>query len=84
MRDNDFINQETIREYINSSFEEKVRANPLMVRMGIGMRDQVIKVKESTETAASQQAAFTRRISMVIKSPGKVEPTPSELARSTN
>jgi hypothetical protein len=53
MRDNDFINQETIREYINSSFEEKVRANPLMVRMGIGMRDQVIKVKESTETAAS-------------------------------
>lgn len=84
MRDNDFINQETIREYINSSFEEKVRANPLMVRMGIGMRDQVIKVKESTETAASQQATFTRRISMVIKSPGKVEPTPSELARSTN
>lgn len=84
MRDNDFINQETIREYINSSFEEKVRANPLMVRMGIGMRDQVIKVKESTETAASQQAAFTRRIYMVIKSPGKVEPTPSELARSAN
>ena len=84
MRENDFINQETIREYINSSFEEKVRANPLMVRMGIGMRDQVIKVKESTETAASQQAVFTRRISMVIKSPGKFEPTPSELARSSN
>ena len=53
MRDNDFINQETIREYINSSFEEKVQANPLMVRLGIGMRNQVIKVKESTETAAS-------------------------------
>jgi hypothetical protein len=48
-----------------------------MVRMGIGMRDQVIKVKESTDTAASLQAAFTRRISMVEKTPGKVDQTPS-------
>ena len=47
------------------------------------MRDQVIKVKESTETAASQQAAFTRRISMVIRSSGKVEPSPSDIARSS-
>jgi hypothetical protein len=77
MRDNDFINEETIREYINSSFQEKVRVNPLMVRMGIGMRDQVIKVKEFTDTAASLQAAFTRRISMVEKTPGKVDQTPS-------
>ena len=53
MRDNDLINQDTIREYINASFEGRVKSNPLMVRVGIGLRDQFTKFHESAESAAS-------------------------------
>jgi len=41
LRDNDFLNTETIKYYIDHAFNNKIESKPMLVKMGAGLSNML-------------------------------------------